>query len=328
MPIPVNPELMQLAIQTMNSGSRRRRGEAEANRIFDFNASIRERNQRARQAAADRATAEFMQGQAFLHDRRMRDEQLRTERQRAFGMQRVAAKERIKSTPSARTQFTGPRPGGGGYVSGAAGRTTLTPDGQMTFEPSGQPVGPEGQQLSTEEFLGGAEFMIPRQSFAQGGSRAGPSNPLVEYLNARRHEIPPNQFEGLSALAATGKLTANQLVNQIEDAVKVPKAEGRTAKDIELNIARLQSALAKLTPQNDVGGVVAGRMGALLQDEERKLEEMQRGTNPQRGHSISNPNPTPEGKPFPSNLMDEYLDRAGGNPHDAMQLAREDGYTF
>lgn len=331
--IPFDSELMRLAVQTMERGRRRRRGEEEASRIYDYNSRVAEagQQQRRNREQADLRHMETERRNDFareMQEARFEEQRAREDRRRAFSMQRVTAQQRIKDTPTTRAQFTGPRPSRGGYVSGAAGRSTVSPSGQMTFEPSGQIVGPEGQAVSTEEFMGGADFMVPRPSFAQGGAGPEPMNPLMEYLTARQHEIPPNQFRGLAALAQTGQLTANQLINQIEDAVKVPKAEGRTTRDIESNIARLQSALAKVTKFNDPGGQVAGHMASLIQAETRKLDEMRRGTNPIRGHSISNPNPTPGGTPFPSNLMDEYLDRAGGDPYEAEQLARTDGYTF
>lgn len=332
MAIPFDPELARLAVRAMRRG-RRRKGEERTSVIYDFNSRISEKGQQQRRyrEQTELRFAEAERRNDFareMQEARFEEQRAREDRSRAFSMQRATAKQRVKDTPTTRAQFTGPRPSRGGYVEGAAGRSTVSPSGQMTFDPSGvELIDPATGEIDMSRFPMGEGYEAPRPQFVQGIA-AETMNPLMEYLTARQHEIPPNQFRGLTALAQTGQLTANQLINQIEDAVKVPKAEGRTTRDIQVNIARLQAALSKVTKFNDPGGRVAGRMASLIQAETRKLDEMQRGTNPIRGHSISNPDPTPGGTPFPPDLMDEYLDRAGGDPYEAEQLARIDGYTF
>lgn len=163
--------------------------------------------------------------ESMLQTRIAADEE-RQRRDQSFQLQRIMSKKRIAGTPTGRMQspvslgagagargrFTGPRPQA--RVSGPEGVSTLR-GGQIEHDPTGRElVDPATGQLDMTRLPGSQGYAPPQAGFAQAGRLAEPSDPLMTYLEARRHEIPSNQYEGLAAMLQAGvEMTANQFTS-------------------------------------------------------------------------------------------------------------------
>ncbi|MCI0410815.1 MAG: hypothetical protein L0191_20015, partial [Acidobacteria bacterium] len=206
-------------------------------------------------------------------------------------------------------------------ISGVPAMAPSTPPGsRQAVAVTGQPVQQTPQIMQAP----------PRPRFVRS-SLPDNLDPQTEaqlaYLEARRDEIPDHQYEGLRAMAELGQLDSNQLINQVEDAVKPMARPGRTQRDVERNIATLERAIARQTMLEDPTREVRGKLTAILQREYRTLEEMRSGTNPARGRSISNPAPVPGGKQLTPEIIRQFVEQANGDAALARNLARQAGYT-
>jgi hypothetical protein len=150
-------------------------------------------------------------------------------------------------------------------------------------------------------------------------------------LEAARGQIPQDRFNVLEGAVRTGKLTPNQLVNSIEDALpgKPARLPGRSVRDIETNLARLRSTLATRNDFNDETGEVRSQLNALIAQEENSLNERKmQEINPMYGQSLAGPAPNPNGKQLTTADIDGFLQQAGGDPQQAEQLARDAGFVW
>lgn len=276
------------------------------------------------QAGIQRQHAEFMLNTRIAAD------QERQRRDQSFQLQKIMAKKRVASTPTGRGQLTGPRPVGSGTVSGPEGTSTLL-GGEVVHATGGRElIDPTTGELDMSRFPLSESYAPPRSSMTQAGTSLPQADPLMTYLQGRRHEIPENQYAGLEAMLQSGvKLTANQFINQIEDAARAPKPVGRSARDIEVNLAILDRQRAALTREKDPTGILSSKYGALIQEEQRKLREVREGTYPHRGTSFTSEiDPQPGGLRLTQEIASEILAEANGDKDLARQLAAERGYSF
>lgn len=341
--LPVTPELLQQAIQIFAQRRRQSQGDADMQMILEFNQQSRESTLKqyrheldihGREGEISHKEAEVEKQRAHsasLLQTRLEAEKEKQERDQAFQLQRIAAKERVGRTPTSRARLTGPRPSqvptqGTGIVTGPAGPYAASAAGPVALSPEQALFAPDSP-LRLED----GQYRLTSQGggFGASGMPSPDTTPLMDYLESRRHEISPDEFEGLISLGSTGQLTTNQFVSRIEDAAKQPKHEGRSERDLETNIARLEFARAKLNRANDPENTVGPRLESMIRDERRKLREMQEGTNPQRGQTFtSNRAPTPGGKWPTDEVIDHFLDLSEGDTNVAEQMARDAGYAW
>lgn len=228
-----------------------------------------------------------------------------------------------------------------GYVSGPAGRLDV---GQRPPERELY-----GRPLSDEEVGSPALSGVPLRVTPEGdiitaatpGGFAGVGRPpagvtqtvaqQLRTLDAARGQIPQERFEVLEQAVRTGKLTPNQLVNSIEDALpgRPRPPAGRTVKDIEKRIASLQATLATRSDYNDQSGEVRKQLADLIDDEEEALETRRLlEINPAHGSSLPGSTSPPPQTEVTQDIVDQFMLKAGGDKQQAAQLMRAAGYVF
>lgn len=348
--LPVSPDL--LAMLSQFAGLRQAARERERSRAFaqddlqmvqdqlarqgEANLASYQAGQQARQAQAERAAAMEM------IERKIEADREKQEREQAFELQKIGAKKRISGTPTGRAQMPfaaieAPRGDGRAVIRGPAGvlvgdrqgirRSISEPGVTYSVDPATGAISPQPRAPAPMPGLG---FGVRGFRDLTGETDVDPEIAAQEaYLEARAHQIPADQLEGLRALVAAGSLKSNQLINQIEDALRPVKQEGRTLRDVQISAARLRAAADRQTLLTDPDGTVRKRLLARAEEEERRAREMREGTNPIRGQSITtNPAPQPGGKIVTREIVREFIEAAGGDKEEARALAREAGFVW
>jgi hypothetical protein len=334
--IPATPELLKMAAKLM--AMRRKRPQGGGGVYIEPGQAGTGRGPIARREAAlsrQQLNKEYIAAQRALESQQAAKKQ-ESEIEHARELEKIAFRERVKQKgtagagmfgffqPPARRPV-GPRPSG--VVSGPEGVYGVGPTGQVeVMQP--ELIDPQTGELDMTRDPSHPSYQPPRYGVTSV-RMPQPTHPLVDYLDSRQHEIPANEYEGLRRIVTSGQeITANQFINQVEDAAKLAKPIGRSVKDIELNIARLQMAQAKLSITNDPDGTIGRKIAGLIHAESRKLLEAREGTNPIRGTSFtSNDTPMPGGRPLTEDIARRFWEEAGRDSALARQLAIDAGYN-